>query len=108
VALKSQKTTWKPHTRHGNLSAKSDLPDSVFAFPKQRKEPLTDASHVQNALARFDQVKNVTDEERDRAFLNIQKAAEYYGVEMKESDWQQLGKRPHTRNPAPGFLMGFK
>ena len=47
------KPTWKPHTEPGKLSAKDrkELPDSVFAFPKQRKEPLTDASHVQNALA---------------------------------------------------------
>jgi hypothetical protein len=28
-------------------------PDSVYAFPKQKKEPMTDASHVRNALARF-------------------------------------------------------
>lgn len=49
-------TTWKPHEAHGELSTKekNELPDSVFAFPKQRKEPLTDASHVRNALARFD------------------------------------------------------
>ena len=50
-------TTWQPHTVHGDLSTRSDLPESVFAFPKQRKEPLTDADHVRNALARFDQVK---------------------------------------------------
>jgi hypothetical protein len=53
----SSKTTWKPHTEHGKLTSQSELPDSVFAFPKQRKEPLTDASHVRNALARFDQVE---------------------------------------------------
>ena len=28
-----------------------------FAFPDQQKEPLTDASHVRNAIARFDQVE---------------------------------------------------
>ena len=43
-------TTWKPHTKHGDLTTRSDLPDSVYAFPKQRKEPLTDAAHVRNAL----------------------------------------------------------
>ena len=43
--------TWKPHEKHGGLTERSDLPDSVFAFPKQRKEPLTDASHVRNAIA---------------------------------------------------------
>ena len=46
--------TWKPHEKHGRLTTQSDLPDSVYAFPKQRKEPLTDAQHVRNAVARFD------------------------------------------------------
>ena len=50
------KTTWKPHEKHGQLTTQSDLPDSVYAFPKQRKEPLTDAQHVRNAVARFDQL----------------------------------------------------
>lgn len=88
------KTTWKPATTHGELGTKekNDLPDHVFAFPKQRKEPLTDASHVRNALARFDQVKGVSDEERDLAFANIKAAAEHYGVDMQEKSWHELGK----------------
>lgn len=96
------KTTWKPHTEHGELSSKErdELPDSVFAFPKQRKEPLTDASHVKNALARFDQVQDVSDKDRDLAFANIKKAAEYYGIDVAEENWRQLGKKPHTKNPA--------
>ncbi|HLM80677.1 MAG TPA: DUF6582 domain-containing protein [Terriglobales bacterium] len=53
--------TWKPHEKHGRLTMQSDLPDSVCAFPKQRKEPLTDAQHVRNAVARFDQVIDVSD-----------------------------------------------
>ena len=56
-------TTWKPHEKHGELTERSDLPDSVFAFPKERKEPLTDATHVRNAIARFDQVIDVSDED---------------------------------------------
>jgi hypothetical protein len=88
------KTTWKPHTAHGELSAeeKNDLPESVFAFPKQRKEPLTDASHVKNALARFDQVKDVSDEDRDLAFANIQKAADHYDLDVDMKDWHELKK----------------
>lgn len=95
-------TTWKPHTEHGKVSTKDekDLPDSVFAFPKQRKEPLTDASHVQNALARFDQVKGVSDSDRDKAFANIKKAAKHYDVNVEESHWHDLGKKPHKKNPA--------
>ncbi len=94
------KTTWQPHTQHGDLKTadRNDLSESVFAFPKQRKEPLTDASHVKNALARFDQVEGVSDEDRDVAFANIKKAAEHYGVHMEETRWQDLGKEPHTAN----------
>ena len=82
--------TWKPHTKHGTLTTRSDLPDSVFAFPKERKEPLTDASHVRNALARFDQLEGVSDAERARAFANIKKAAKHYGVEVTETSWKEL------------------
>jgi hypothetical protein len=96
------RATWKPHTKHGDLTSRSDLPNSVFAFPKQRKEPLTDASHVKNALARFDQMKGVSDKERDQAFANIKKAARHYGLEIAEKSWRDLGKRPHTKNPAHG------
>lgn len=86
-------TTWEPHEKHGDLTERSDLPDSVFAFPGRRAEPMTDASHVRNALARFDQVQGVSDAERDQAFANIQKAAQHYGVQMSETNWRQLGKR---------------
>src|SRR4029077_10996508 len=86
--VKSMHTTWKPHEKHGELTERSDLPDSVFAFPKERKEPLTDASHVRNAIARFDQTIGVSDEDRELAFANIKKAAEYYGVDMTEKNWK--------------------
>ncbi len=87
-------TTWRPNDTHGKLSEarEAELPDSAFAFPKQRKEPLTGASHVRNALARFDQVEDVTDEDRELAFANIRRAAAHYHVEMTETDWRQLGK----------------
>jgi hypothetical protein len=68
------------------------LPDSEYAFPKERKEPLSDASHVRNAIARFNQVRDVTDAEREEAFRRIQRAARRFGVEMTESRWQELGK----------------
>src|SRR6185312_51458 len=89
------KTTWEPHTEHGDLSSKDkkDLPDSAFAFPKERKEPMTDASHVRSALARFDQVKGVSDEDRDQAFANIKKAAKHYHVDVRENNWHELGKQ---------------
>ncbi len=86
--------TFKPHTSHGELtsSKRDDLPDSVFAFPKQRKEPLIDASHVRNALSRFDQVEDVSDADRDQAFANIKAAAKHYDVEVSEKSWRELGK----------------
>lgn len=88
-------TTWKPHDVKGDLSTeeRNDLPDSVFAFPKQRKEPLTSASHVRNAVARFDQVEDVTDAERDVAWANIKKAAEHYQVDLHEKSWKELMRR---------------
>jgi hypothetical protein len=88
------RTTWKPQEKRGELDAeaRNSLPDSAFAFPGKRKEPLTDPSHVRNAIARFDQVEDVTDEERAQAFANIKKAAEHYHVDMSESRWQELGK----------------
>ena len=84
--------TWKPHETHGKLDTKerNDLPESSFAFPEQRKEPLTDAKHVRNALARFDQVTDVTDEEREMAFENIKAAAKHFDVEVAESSWRDL------------------
>ena len=98
----NSEATWKPYEEKGELSTKdkNDLPESVFAFPKQRKEPLTSAQHVKNALARFDQVKDVSDSDRDQAFANIKKAARHYGVDVAESDWHQLGAHAHTKNPA--------
>lgn len=89
------RATWKPHEKHGRLTMQSDLPDSVYAFPKQRKEPLTDAQHVRNAVARFDQVIDVSDTDRALAFANIEKAARYFGVNLAESSWHELGIRPH-------------
>src|SRR5271169_6226744 len=87
-------TTWKAHEEHGRLTARSDLPDSAYAFPNQRKEPLTDAQHVRNAVARFDQVVDVSDADRALAFANIEKAAKYYDVDLSETSWHELGIHP--------------
>ncbi len=86
----SIETTWVPHTKRGRLTTQGDLPDSVFAFPRQRKEPLTDATHARNALARFLQVEGVSEAERDLAFANIKAAADYYGITVRENDWREL------------------
>jgi hypothetical protein len=92
--LEPAQPTWQPHEKHGNLTTKSDLPNTVFAFPKQRKEPLTDAKHVRDAVARFDQVIDVSDADRALAFANIEKAADYYHVDLSETSWEELGVHP--------------
>jgi hypothetical protein len=94
------RATWKPHEKHGELTERGDLPDSVFAYPKKRKEPMTDAKHVRNAVARFDQVTGVSDDERELAFANIKKAAKHYDVDLGEGDWRELGRKPSTGRSA--------
>jgi hypothetical protein len=87
----SAHVTWKPVQVDSSVP-KSGLPDSAFAFPRERKEPLLDASHVRNALARFSQVEGVSDEEREQAFANIQAAAKHFAVHMSETSWRDFFK----------------
>jgi hypothetical protein len=97
MSTSADNSSWEPthHAgEHGRLDAAqvNSLPESAFAFPRSRKEPITDASHVRSALARFNQVADVSDAERDLAFANIKKAAKYYNIELRETDWRQLGR----------------
>ena len=85
-------TTWMPYTEHGKIHDRAELPESAYAFPSQRKEPLTDADHVRNALARFDQVEGVSDADRDLAFANIKKAAAHYGIDIRETSLREVGR----------------
>ncbi len=73
--------------------ARKALPARNFAFPTQRKEPLENASHVRNAVARFDQVQGVSDAERDEAWQRIEAAARRYGVVLHEAGWRDLAGR---------------
>jgi acyl-CoA reductase-like NAD-dependent aldehyde dehydrogenase len=93
-------TTKTNRKRSGDLDAadRNAMPDKAFAFPRLRKEPLNDASHVRNAIARFDQVRDATDTEREEAFRRIKRAAKRHGVEMTESSWHDLGKPARTAN----------
>jgi hypothetical protein len=89
------------------------MPDSTFAFPRLRKEPLNDASHVRNAIARFDQVRDATDTERDEAFRRIKRAAKRFDVDVSERSWHELGKPSATRKSsdkprAPKKTVGSK
>jgi hypothetical protein len=71
-------------------AGRDHMVDKNFAFPKERKEPIEDAAHVRNAIARFKQVQGVTDAERDAAWKRIKAAAKKYKVELKEGDWREL------------------
>jgi hypothetical protein len=75
---------------------KDRIPAENFAFPKERKEPLTDARHVRNAIARFDQVEGVSDAEREEAWKRIKAAAKKFDVEVHERSWRELMKGGKT------------
>src|SRR6201987_5077178 len=80
-----------PRQTGGLSTAEQDRrPENEFAFPRERKEPLTDARHVRNAIARFDQVEGVTDAERDEAWQRILAAAKRYDVDVSELSWRDL------------------
>jgi hypothetical protein len=101
-AARSAKADGKrgPRQSHQLSTAdQNDLPDSKFAFVEARKEPLTDAAHVRNAVARFDQVEGVSDAERDRAWKRILDAAKRYDVEIEADNWRELfkGGKAHKR-----------
>jgi hypothetical protein len=91
-----------PRQGEGMSTAQENrLADKEFAFPKERKEPLTDARHVRNAIARFDQVEDVSDAERDRAWKRILAAAKRYGVEVSSASWRDLAKGGKDRKRQP-------
>ena len=69
---------------------RDNLDEDQLAFPEERKEPLNNASHVRNAIARLNQVKGVSDSERDEAWNRIKRAAKKFDVEMTEDSWHEL------------------
>ncbi|QIK72731.1 hypothetical protein G7070_11175 [Propioniciclava coleopterorum] len=71
---------------------RDDLPDSAFAFPEQRKLPMVDADHIRNAIARFDQVEDVTDADRDKAWKRLVAQARKHDIEVSEDSWRELGR----------------
>ena len=72
---------------------RNHLDKGAFAFPKERKEPLENASHVRNAISRFNQVKDVSDDERDAAWTRIKAAAKRFDVEVSETSWREIDKK---------------
>ena len=79
---------------------RNEMSSSTYAFPKERKEPLNNASHVRNAIARFDQVKGVSAAEKKAAFTKIKSAAKKFGVDMSSSSASELGKKGPSKKSA--------
>ena len=76
------------------------IPDTKYAFPKERKEPLENAAHVRNAIARFNQVEGVSEAEKAAAWKRIKAAAKKFGVEMEESSRKELKPKPAKKTTA--------
>ena len=66
-----------------DATARARLPDSSFAYidsQGRRRLPINDASHVRNALARFEQTAFENDAARERARERLLRAAKKYGI----------------------------
>ena len=96
----SKKQASKRKDRPLTTAQRKRLDDKDFAFTKKRKEPIVDARHVRNAISRFDQVEDVTDAERDRAWKRIVVAAKKFGVEVSEGSWRELFKGSNASKKA--------
>ncbi len=70
------------------------IPAKKYAFPKERKEPLENAAHVRNAVARFNQVEGVSEAEKNAAWKRIKAAAKKFDVELDESSRKDLKPKP--------------
>lgn len=77
---------------------RDEISTKEYAFPKERKEPLENAAHVRNAIARFNQVEGVSEAEKDAAWKRIQAAAKKFGVEMDESSRGELKPAPEKKH----------
>lgn len=98
-SVQSRRARGESVPNHGRgLSTRQEnrMSAGTFAFPKKRKEPLNDARHVRNAIARFDQVEGVSDSERDAAWRRIRTAARKFGVEVSATGWRSLMKGGKT------------
>ena len=96
-AQKARRTGTRKKTTGLSTAQQNRLDDTKFAFPEQRKEPLTDAKHVRNAIARFDQVEGVSDAERTEAWKRIKRAAKKYDIEVEARSWRDLFKGGKAR-----------
>jgi hypothetical protein len=77
-----------------STESRKEIPAKKYAFPEERKEPLENAAHVRNAVARFNQVKGVSEKEKDAAWKRIKTAAKKFNVELNESSRSELKASP--------------
>ena len=91
-AQRANRAKSRGHSQGVSTDERDDLSASQFAFPNERKEPLNDAKHVRNAIARFNQVEGVSDADRDEAWKRIKRAAKKYGIDVHEKGWRELVK----------------
>ncbi len=66
-----------------SAAERARLPDRSFAYVDsegRRRLPITDASHVRNALARFGQVEFESDQARDETRLRLLRAAKRFRI----------------------------
>lgn len=76
-----------PYEKELNSAARGRLANKTFAVPPKGDEedgklPLNDASHVANAIARFNQTHFSSPEEKNTARAKIRAAAKKFGVEI--------------------------
>jgi hypothetical protein len=90
--------TTKKSSHTLSTDERNEMSDSTYAFPKERKEPLNNASHVRNAIARFDQVKGVSAGEKKTAFTKIKSAAKKFGVETTATSASSLAKKGTSKH----------
>jgi hypothetical protein len=80
-----------------DTAERKKIPAKKYAFPEERKEPLENAAHVRNAVARFNQVEGVSETERDAAWKRIKAAAKKFNVELNESSRGELKASKATK-----------
>jgi hypothetical protein len=85
-------TTWEPWRGDDD----GNLPESAYAFPRRKIDPLTDAVNVRSALEHFHTINEVSDEEKEIAFDNIKKAAEHFHVEVYGETYEQMCSVPQV------------
>ena len=72
-------------------------PEQFYAIPKEplseSKLPIYDAAHVRNALARFNQVAGVSEEEKNDAWNKIVNAAKKFGIEVSEKKQEDVSEQ---------------